>query len=78
MMNRIRLIAVGLLALLMVIVVLQNTEAVETRLLFFSITMPRAALLFGALAVGFSSGVLVSNRILDRGSSSSETADSAA
>lgn len=75
MMNRIRLVAVGLLVLLMVIVVLQNTEAVETRLLFFSITMPRAALLFGALAIGFSSGVLVSNRILDRGSAVSETAE---
>lgn len=75
MINRIRLVATGLLVLLMVIVVLQNTEAVETRLLFFSITMPRAALLFGALAIGFSSGVLVSNRIPDRGSAAEVTAE---
>ena len=68
MLSRIRLIGVSVLVLLTVIVVLQNTESVETKLLFFTIAMPHAALLFGALAIGFSSGVLVSNRLLNRGS----------
>lgn len=63
-MSRIKLIGVGLAALLTVIVVLQNTETVETKLLFFSVSMPRAALLFGALTVGFAAGVLVSNRLV--------------
>lgn len=66
MLNRFRLIIVSVLVLLTVIVVLQNTETVETKLLFFSISMPRAALLFGALAVGFASGVLVANRLASR------------
>jgi uncharacterized integral membrane protein len=69
MMNRIKLIAVGLAALLTVIVVLQNTETVETKLLFFSLSMPRAALLFGAMAIGFTTGVLVANRLSSRGDS---------
>jgi uncharacterized integral membrane protein len=66
MMNRIKLIAVAIAALLTVIVVLQNTETVETKLLFFTLSMPRAALLFGAIAVGFTVGVLVANRIAAR------------
>lgn len=66
MMNRIKLVAVALAALLTVIVVLQNTETVETKLLFFSLSMPRAALLFGAMAIGFTTGVLVANRLSSR------------
>ncbi len=66
MMNRIKLIAVAVAALLTVIVVLQNTETVETTLLFFSLSMPRAALLFGAMTVGFTVGVLVANRLAAR------------
>lgn len=45
-------------AILIIIVVLQNSEPVETRLLFASVTMPRAALLVGTAAAGFLSGWL--------------------
>ncbi len=38
-------------ALLVLIIVLQNTEAVGTKLLFVTVTMPRAALLFGTMIV---------------------------
>ena len=34
------------------VVVLQNTAAVETRLLFTTVTMPRAVLLFVTLSIG--------------------------
>jgi len=59
-MERFKLIATAILALLGVIIILQNTEPVETKLLFFSITMPRAILLMGTTLIGFALGVLVS------------------
>lgn len=75
MMSRIKLISVGIAALLTVIVVLQNTETVETKLLFFSLSMPRAALLFGAMAIGFTTGVLVANRLASRADSGDQPSD---
>ena len=59
-----KLIAIAVLAILVLIVVLQNTEAVETRVLFLKLTMPRAALLFGTLIIGFVIGLLTSTRLL--------------
>jgi len=64
MIQKLKIAAIALLALLVLIVVLQNTEAVETNILFLSITMPRAALLFGALVVGFIIGVFTASRVL--------------
>lgn len=61
-MNRVKLIVAGVLALLVLIVVLQNTQAVETRVLFLSFTLPRAVWLVVATLVGFILGVLVSFR----------------
>ena len=49
-----------LLAFLMLIVILQNTETVETKFLTFSISAPRAMLLFGTTFFGFALGVIVS------------------
>ena len=48
------------LAVLVVIVVLQNTEAVETQLLFATVTMPRAVLLLTTALIGFALGILTS------------------
>lgn len=59
-MQRLKLIAIAILTLLGVIIILQNTEPVETKLLFGSITMPRAILLMGTTLIGFALGVLVS------------------
>jgi len=59
-MERFKLIATAILALLGAIIILQNTEPVETKLLFLSITMPRAILLIGTTLIGFALGVLVS------------------
>ena len=57
-MTKLKIILVAVVGLLTLIVVLQNTDAVETKLLFVSVTMPRAALLFGAFLIGFLLGVL--------------------
>lgn len=59
-MERFKIISIGILALLGVIIILQNTEPVETKLLFLSITMPRAILLMGTTLIGFALGVLAS------------------
>ena len=59
-MQRFKLITAAILALLGVIIILQNTEPVETKFLFLSITMPRAVLLMGTTLIGFALGVLVS------------------
>jgi len=59
-MKKLRLIVTLVLAVLVVIVVLQNTDAVETRLLFATVTMPRAVLLLTTVLIGFALGILTS------------------
>ncbi len=46
------------LAVLGLLIILQNTQSVETRLLFITIEMPRAALLALSLLIGFLLGAL--------------------
>jgi len=58
-----KVIAVGVLAVLVVIVAFQNTEAVQTRLLFTSVTMPMAILLFVTGTLGFLAGAVLYPRI---------------
>ena len=64
--ERIRIIAAAILALVVIIIVLQNTETVETKLLFITLTMPRAAMLFGTLVIGFVLGVLAVGRFVGK------------
>lgn len=59
-MERFKLIVMVVLATLGMIVVLQNTEPVETSILIWTMTMPRAVLLFGTSFIGFAIGVLTS------------------
>jgi uncharacterized integral membrane protein len=47
-----------------VVVILQNTQVVETRLLSFKLSLPNAALLFGTLIVGFAIGMLTAGHIV--------------
>ncbi len=56
--RKIKLFVIAVLAVLVMIVALQNTANVETRLLFATVTMPRAILLFVMLAIGFVIGWL--------------------
>lgn len=58
-MTRAKLIVVLGLVLLVLIVVFQNTQQVETKFLFLTVTMPRAALLAITLLVGVAIGMLV-------------------
>jgi uncharacterized integral membrane protein len=60
--QKLKIAGMAIVALLVLIIVLQNTEAVQTDLLFLSITMPRAVLLFGTLVIGFVLGILASLR----------------
>jgi len=55
-----KIVALLILILLAVVIVLQNTETVETRVLFFSLRMPRAVLLLVATSIGFALGLVVS------------------
>lgn len=50
-------LALLVLVLLVVIVILQNTETVETKLLFVTLNMPRALLLLLNLAIGYALGI---------------------
>jgi uncharacterized integral membrane protein len=59
-MERFKTILIAILALLGVIIILQNTTPVETKILFLTITMPRAILLIGTTLIGFALGVLAS------------------
>lgn len=59
--NQIKLAVTAIIAILVVIIVFQNTDAVETKVLFLTLTMPRAALLFGTLVIGFVIGLLTAS-----------------
>jgi uncharacterized integral membrane protein len=63
-MNKLKIVGVAVIALVVVVVVLQNTQAVETKLLFTTVTMPNAALLFGTFVIGFAIGVLTAGHIV--------------
>jgi len=58
-MKRMKLIGALMAILLIVIVILQNTQPVATRLLFITITMPNAVLVGLSLLVGVAAGILV-------------------
>ncbi len=59
-MNKYKLISALVAVLLGVVVILQNTNPVETRLLIFSFTMPNAVLLGLTLLIGIAIGILLS------------------
>ncbi|MFH2051931.1 MAG: LapA family protein [bacterium] len=58
-MSRWKLYVALVLVVLSGVVVLQNTATVETRFLFATIAMPRAALLAVTWLVGVASGILL-------------------
>ena len=73
-MNKLKLVTISLVSLVVLIVVLQNTQAVETNLLFLTVTMPNAALLFGTLIIGFAMGVLTAGHIVSLAKRTTDTA----
>ena len=62
--NKLKIVAIAVIALVALVVVLQNTQAVETQLLFLTVTLPNAVLLFGTLIIGFAIGVLTAGHIV--------------
>ena len=58
-MKKLKISAAVVLFVLVVIVIFQNTEPVETRLLFATFTMPRAALLASTMLIGVTGGIFV-------------------
>jgi len=65
-MNKLKIVGIAVIVLIVLIVVLQNTQEVKTKLLFLTVTMPNAALLFGTLIIGFAIGVLTAGHIVSR------------
>ncbi len=63
MMPRLKLIGLLILAVLVVVLVLQNTQMVTTHLLFITASMPMAVLLVLVLLAGFACGVLTALKI---------------
>lgn len=55
-----------LLVLFVVVVTFQNTEQVEAKLLWTTISLPMAFLLFGTLAIGIVLGILTTGIWLAR------------
>lgn len=56
--NKLKLFVVLAAIAVIVVVIFQNTEEVETRILFAKIAMPRAFLLGIAVAIGFVAGLV--------------------
>ncbi len=57
-MNRVKVVIAVVLALLALVVIAQNSASVDTKLLFVTVTMPRAVLLLVTLVIGFILGLL--------------------
>jgi|WetSurMetagenome_2_1015567.scaffolds.fasta_scaffold00053_21 lipopolysaccharide assembly protein A len=57
-MKKIKLIIAFIAVVLVLIVVLQNTQPVETTFLFYRVTLPNAALIGLALLIGVAAGIL--------------------
>lgn len=58
-MKNVKLVITLVLLVLGAIIVFQNTDSVQTNILWYSITMPRAVLLIVTGLVGFAIGVIV-------------------
>jgi len=63
-MKKAKVIAIIIILLLALIVFVQNTQMVETKLLFMTITMPRVLLLMLAFIMGFIGGLITASHIL--------------
>lgn len=65
-MQKAKIISVVVLAVLVLIIALQNTAPVETKLVIFTVNVPAALLIFGSLVIGFVVGILVTGRIMGK------------
>ena len=56
-MNKMKIIIMGILIIIAAVVAIQNTQPVDTHILIFTITMPRAVLLLLMALIGFVIGI---------------------
>ena len=63
-MKKAKLIAIVVISILAFIIFLQNTESVETKILFMKVAMPRAILLISTFLVGFVAGTITTSLLL--------------
>ena len=63
-MKKIKVVVIIIISLLALIVFIQNTQAVETKFLFMTITMPRVLLLMLTFIMGFIGGLITASYIL--------------
>ena len=73
-MARAKLIVATVVTVLIIILVLQNTEAVETKVLFATLTMPRALLLLVTMLAGYILGLLTLSHLLGKRRKKDDTA----
>jgi len=71
-MKKAKIITIVVILLLALIVFLQNTQAVETRFLFLTVTMPRVLLLFMTFVLGFVGGIITASYVLRKPTKSQE------
>ena len=62
--SKIKLVAMIVVVVLAVIIFFQNTETVETHILFARFQMSRALLLIVTFALGFLAGILAAGHLL--------------
>ncbi|MBN2029887.1 DUF1049 domain-containing protein [bacterium] len=60
MMKKIKQILMLIVTCLILIIIFQNLQYVETRILFFTIILPRSVLLFFMALIGFVLGIMTS------------------
>ncbi len=63
-MKKVKLVAIIVISILAFIIFLQNTESVETKILFMNVAMPRAILLILTFIVGFVAGTITTSLLL--------------
>ena len=63
-MKKAKLIAIVVISILAFIIFLQNTESVETKILFMKVAMPRVILLISTFLVGFVAGTITTSMLL--------------
>jgi uncharacterized integral membrane protein len=71
-MKKAKIITIVVILLLVLIVFLQNTQAVETKLLFLTVTMPRVLLLLVTFVLGFVGGLITAGYVLRKPAKSEE------
>lgn len=65
-MKKVKLILIIIILLIALVVSLQNTEAVETKFLLATITLPRVLLLLLTFTLGFVGGLITASFILKK------------